>query len=280
MASQSEEPIESNESTGALGEISHGPGAFESFLDQHHKKILIFGILIAIGGAGHVVKQGIDEGRENAAGNALYQAKDAPSLQDILKNHANTQAAGSASILLAENQWKDGQQDAAIETLRNFINNQSSHPAKPTALASLASKLTSQGKTGDAADVFRSLVDDRSPGNYLAAFALIGLGDLAQSSGNLDEAEASYRRVREEFATSPFSDAASRRIQFLHAALPVEVDPPAPEPEATPSDASSIENDGEIPDEAKVPDHEEATDTETSESSQNSSGANPTSDAE
>jgi len=234
MASNPEESNEPTAPTGALGEISQGPGAFESFLDQHHKKILILALLAALGVAGYVVKEGIDEGRETAGGNALHQADDLASLQDVLKNHGDSRAAGSAAILLAEKQWSEDQKDAAIATLRSFIDSATDHPAKPTARASLGSKLAGQGKSGDAAEVFRVLADDRFGGAHLAPFAIIGLGDLAQAAGNTEEAEAHYTRVRDEFATSPFSDAAIRRLLFLKAEMPVAVEPPAPEPEVAP----------------------------------------------
>ncbi len=225
MANQPEESNEPIAPAGALGEISQGPGAFENFLDQHHMKILVFGLLAAIGVAGYVIKEGIDEGRETAGSNALHQAGDLATLQDILKNHEGSRAAGSAAILLAEAQWEEGQQDAAIETLRAFIDSGSGHPAKPTALASLGSKLAIQGKVGDAGEVFRTLADNRTDGTHLAAFALVSLGDLAQQAGNIEEAEAHYTRARTEFSTSPFSDAAVSRLQFLKADLPSAVDP-------------------------------------------------------
>lgn len=229
MASQPEESQEPTTATGALGEISQGPGAFERFLDQHHMKLLMVGLLAALGVAGYVIKEGMDQGRETAGGNALQEAKDLAALQDVLKNHADSRAAGSAAVLLAETQWEEGQQDAAIETLRAFIATEAGHPAKPTALASLGSKLAAQGKAGDAADVFRTLADDRTNGSHLAAFALIGLGDLAHQAGNAEEAKAHYTRVRDEFATSPFSDAAVRRLLFVDADLPAVVEPPVAE---------------------------------------------------
>jgi len=234
MASNPQESNEPTAPTGALGEISQGPGAFESFLDQHHKKILVLGLLAALGVAGYVVKEGIDEGRETAGGNALHQADDLASLQGILKNHGDSRAAGSAAMLLAEKQWSEDQKDAAISTLRQFIDSAADHPAKPSARVSLGSKLAEQGKSGEAADVFRVLANDRLSGAHLAPFALIGLGDLAQAAGNTEEAEAHFTRVRDEFATSPFSDAAIRRLLFLKSDLPVLIDPPQPEPEPEP----------------------------------------------
>lgn len=234
MANIPEEPNDSTTSTGALGEISQGPGAFESFLDQHHIKILVLGLLAAVGVAGYVVKEGINEGRETAGGNAIHQADDLASLQEILNNHGDTRAAGSATILIAEKQWSDAQQDAAIDTLRNFINSGGDHPAIPTARASLGSKLAQQGKTGDAADVLRDLANDLPTSAHLAPFALIGLGDIALSAGNIEEAQAHYSQARDQFASSPFSDAAIRRLQLLHSEMPTVIDPPTTEPEPTP----------------------------------------------
>jgi len=273
MASNPQESNEPTAPTGALGEISQGPGAFETFLDQHHKKILVLGLLAALGVAGYVVKEGIDEGRETAGGNALHQADDLASLQGILKNHGESRAAGSAAMLLAEKQWSEGQKDAAIATLRQFIDSAADHPAKPSARASLGSKLAEQGKSGEAADVFRVLANDRLSGAHLAPFALISLGDIAQAAGNTEEAEAHFARVRDEFATSPFSDAAFRRLQFLKADLPVVIDPPqtesAPEPEVeTPVEIEetteetteeTAEESAEAPEESAEAPEEEAT---------------------
>ncbi len=63
-------------------------------------------------------------------------------------------------VLLADSQWTGGKKDEAVGTLQKFIAASPSHPAIPTAKASLGSKLMDQGKTGDATKVFEDLASD------------------------------------------------------------------------------------------------------------------------
>jgi TolA-binding protein len=219
---------EITESTGPLGEISQGPGAFEQFLDRNQKGIAVLAILLALGAAGLVVQRGISRSHERNAGAAFNRAIDIPSLQEIIREHPKTAAGGSAVVMLADSQWKDGQQDAAVTTLRDFLDNNGNHPARHTARASLGSKLMAQGKSEDAAREFRELADDPSAA-FIAPYALIALGDIAKAGGKLDEAEGLYQRVRNGFPDSPFADGASRRLTLLKAVPPAEIDPPAPE---------------------------------------------------
>ena len=70
-----------------IAEISHGPSAFETFLDNNQKKLIILGILIALGMAAWVVKEGIREGNYLSAGNALSAADDTAALEEVMENH-------------------------------------------------------------------------------------------------------------------------------------------------------------------------------------------------
>jgi len=222
------------ESPTPLAEISQGPSAFEQFLDNNQKNIIILTVLLVIGAGVLVVYRGIEKSQQETAGAALNKAADIASLQAVIEQHGGTHAAGSAMILLADSQWNDGQQDAAITTLREFTNSNTSHPAIPTALASLGTKLMAQGKSADASAVFQQILDDPKA-RFIAPFALISLGDIAQAAGDSDKAEASYKRAKTDFPNSSFVDTANQRIASLRAVPPVEIEPPpapAPTPEA------------------------------------------------
>ena len=221
-----------------LAEISQGPNAFEEFLDRNQKNLVILAILLAIGAAALVIYRGIEKSRMETAGAALNKAEDLAALQAVVKDHAGTTAALSAMVLLADRQWSEGQQDAAIETLRSFISSSPEHPARPAAQASLGSKLMAQGKAADAARIFEDIVAD--PGaRFIAPYALISLGDISKVAGDLEKAEASYKRVKTEFPDSSFADTANRRIAILKAKPPVEIEPPpAPAPKSDTPPAS------------------------------------------
>jgi predicted negative regulator of RcsB-dependent stress response len=216
-----------------LAEISQGPNAFEVFLDRNQKGIAAFAILLAIGAVALVIYRGIETSRQETAGSALTKAADLGSFQAVVDGHADTTAAGSAMVLLADSQWTAGKQDDAIATLRKFIAASPTHPAVPTAKANLGAKLMAQGKSGDATKIFDELVADPAA-RFIAPFALISLGDLSKSAGDLEKAEASYNKVKTEFPESSFAETASKRIATLKAKPPVEIEPP-PAPPAPPA---------------------------------------------
>ncbi|MDP3849752.1 MAG: tetratricopeptide repeat protein [Luteolibacter sp.] len=223
---------DSPESPVPLAEISHGPGAFEQFLDNNQKNLIILTVLLVIGAAALVVYRGIEKSRQETAGAALNKAADLAALQAVTQEHADTRAALSATVLLADRQWSEGQQDAAIATLQGLIDSNPAHPVLPGARASLGAKLMAQGKSADATTVFQAIVDDPEA-RFIAPFALISLGDIAKVAGDLDKADLFYNRVKKDFADSSFSETANLRIIALKAKPPVEVDPPpAPVPPA------------------------------------------------
>jgi TolA-binding protein len=223
------------ESSVPLAEISQGPNAFEAFLDRNQKGIVAFAILLAVGAATLVVYRGIEKSREETAGAALNRASATADYQAVVKDHADTVAAGSARILLADSLWAEGKKDDSINSLRTFLESHPDHPAAPSAKSSLGSKLMDQGKSGDAVKVFEEVAADPTA-RFIAPFALISLGDLTKDGGDLEKAETYYNRVRTEFADSTFVDSANRRIATLKAKPPVEIEPP-PAPAETPAAA-------------------------------------------
>lgn len=224
-----------------LAEISHGPSAFEAFLDRNQKNLVILAVLIAIAAGALVVYRGIEDSHQQGAGEALVKAADLAGLQEVIRDHADTPGGRSAMILLADRQWSEGQQDAAIETLRKFISANSEHPALGSAKASLGAKLMAQGKTGDATTVFEEIADEARHA-YVAPFALIALGDMAKAAGDTAKAEEYYGRVKSDFPESRFVMSADQRVASCKAKPPVEIEPPpapapAPAPSATPAPA-------------------------------------------
>ena len=225
------------ESPVPLAEISQGPNAFEEFLDRNQKGIVVLAILLALGAVGLVIYRGVETSRQETAGAALNKAADLAAYQAVVDGHADTIAAGSAMVLLADSQWTGGKQDDAIATLRKFIAASPTHPAIPSAKANLGAKLMAQGKSGEATKVFDELVADPAA-RYIAPFALISLGDLSKTVGDLDKAEASYTKVKTEFPESSFAETANRRIATLKAKPPVEIEPP-PVPATPPADPTA-----------------------------------------
>ena len=232
------------ESSVPLAEISHGPSAFEAFLENNQKLIILLAILIVLGTAAYVVMRGVEKSRQETAGSALAQADGTADLKKLIDEHAGTQAAKSAEILLADQQWQEGEQDAAITTLEDFLSNHPKHPAAPTAKASLAAKWLEQGKTTEAVDAFQEIIDNPNA-RYIAPFALISLGDIAKAGNDTSKAEESYQRVQAEYPESFFVNQANQRLANLKAQAPTIVEPepaPAPKEETTPEITPSPES--------------------------------------
>ena len=233
---------DSIETSRPLAEISHGPSAFEAFLDRNTKGMVIVAILLAIAGGAVIVVRGLKEAAQNEAGGAFSKAATVAELQEVIKKYPDSPAAGSASIVLSDKQWEAQDQDGAIATLRNFIAAEPEHPGISSAKASLASRLLQQGKTGEAEPLFREL-SESPKSRYLAPYALIALGDIEKANGKLDEAEASYKKVQESYATSPFANLASTHRRLLRFKVPTEIEAP---PGATPPAGAGL-NPGGIP---------------------------------
>ncbi|WP_367874498.1 tetratricopeptide repeat protein [Luteolibacter sp. Populi] len=217
---------DSIETSRPLAEISHGPSAFEAFLDRNTKGMVVAAILLAIAGGAAIVVRGMKEAAQEEAGGAFSKATTVAELQEVVKKYPDSPAAGSASIVLSDKQWEAQDQDGAIATLRDFIAREPEHPGISSAKASLASRLLQQGKTGEAEPLFRELADSPKS-RYLAPYALIALGDIAKAGGKLDEAEESYKKVQESYATSPFANLAATHRRLLRFKAPAEIEPPA-----------------------------------------------------
>ncbi len=230
-----------------LAEISQAPNAFEQFLDRNQKNLIIFAILLALGGVALVIYRGVDKGNEEAAGAAVVRAKDIAALQKVVDQYPKATAVGSALLLLGNKQWEEGQQDAGIATFQKLIAEHPDHAAIPGAQASLASKLVSQGKIDEATKLFESL-STHSDAKYIAPYALISLGDLAKSRGDAEKSAEYYTKVTNMYPDSPFGQTASSRIANAKAIAPLEIEPPpapvapaADAPPATPAPAISPE---------------------------------------
>lgn len=245
-----------------IAEIEQGPSKFEQFLDANQRKLIALAVIAIIGVLGYTAWRTIEKDNRLEAGALLVGAganeltgsrvgatelsdvdylfadkKEMPGGVVIVKDvkFTNTPSYGSAHLLVADAQWTDGRQDAAIATLREFIDQNPSHPARPTALASLGSRLMAQGKTGEARDIFNTLLEDPDS-SFLAPYALISLGDIARAEGKIDEAEAFLNRARDEYPDDNFSSIATQHLALLRSADPVEIEPPPPPvPEPPPS---------------------------------------------
>jgi tetratricopeptide (TPR) repeat protein len=201
-------------------------------MDRHQRALIILFIGLVLAAVAYIIIDGLKDGAEKQAGAALVAATDLASYQATAKQHPDTLAGGSAMIISAQLQWDDGQQEASVKTLNDFLTRYPDHPGRPSAMASLGTRLIRLDRSEEAAGNFRKILEDPKA-QYLAPLALISLGDIDWKAGKIEEAEASYKRVATDYSESPFAYSANRRMSLLRAEQPVAIDArpvPAPEP--------------------------------------------------
>jgi tetratricopeptide (TPR) repeat protein len=190
-----------------LGEIAIGPSKFEQFLDRNQKGMIVLGVIIAISAGAYIIHRGIRHSNNEDASTALAKASALAEFQAIAKDFPGTPAAGSAELLAAEEQWTEGKTSEAIATLKQFLSANPNHPAE--------------------AEAAYQAVIDHPAGRFLAPYALVQLGDLAKTAGDLDKAERLYTRAKSEFPDNHFARLAEQHLLMLKAKPPVEVEAPA-----------------------------------------------------
>ncbi|MCW1922785.1 tetratricopeptide repeat protein [Luteolibacter arcticus] len=220
---------DSAETPRPLAEISHGPSAFEAFLDRNQKGMIALGVVLVVATASWIVIKGFKDDAEKTAGAVLVKSEGIPQLQALVKDKPDTAAAGSAQLVIADKQWEADEKDAAIETLRGFISTKPEHPAAISAKASLASRLMQLRKNDEATKLFQELASD-PVAKFIAPYALISLGDMQKADGKLDEAEQSYKKAESEYASNPLANLAGQRLKLLRFKAPAEIEPPAAPP--------------------------------------------------
>ena len=214
------------EQASPIGEIAHGPSSFEQFLDRNQKSMIVLGLVLAIAVGAWVVVSGMEKGKRLAAGEALVGANDVAAMQDVVKNHPDTPAAASGAVLLSDMQWDEGQQSAAIETLREEIAANPDHPATVPARARLATRLLQQGDRESASAQFEEIVD-RPDSAYLAPYALLSLSEISREQGNLEEARELLERASEDYPENPLRWLVTQAISYVDFEMPEAIDPPA-----------------------------------------------------
>lgn len=217
---------DSSTSPTPLGEIVQGPSAFEQFLERNQRWLVVGTLATGLALGGFVIYKTIARDHEAEAGAALTRAQTAAELEQVSQQYDNTPAANTAMLALAQLQWKEGQQEAAIATLRKLIATGDDHAAVTIAQSSLGFHLMSQGKHSEAEAAFQSLLSN-SPSSYLAPAALLALGDIAKQTGNSDQARSYYEKAQKQHADSPLAAAADERIKLLHFQAPTEIEAPA-----------------------------------------------------
>ena len=240
----SNEPENSPENTaaleGAIGEIAHGPSAFEQFLDNNQKMLIIGGLILILGVVAYVVVDGLKKNAEKEAAAVVSAATTIPELKSASEEHSGTNAAGTALYKIAMQQWSDQRQDDAIATMEKFVGEYPAHPLVPNAKAAVGSYNLQLGNLDKAKSSFQEVVD-LGLGHELYGTSLLNLGDIAMREGDDDGAKALFEQLVNDLEARPggamVREMAQKRLEIVGVTPPTaeKVEAPvAPKP-ATPA---------------------------------------------
>ncbi|MEO1856047.1 MAG: tetratricopeptide repeat protein [Rubritalea sp.] len=242
-----------------IAEIDHGPSKFEVFLDENQKLIITAAIAIFLGILSYVGYKGYTDMLNAQAGEALTSATDKTELQAVVSAHGNTTSAGAAALLIADIEGTESTEDA-ISALREFTATYPQHAAISSATTRLGLLLLNEGNLTEA-EAQLSAVLDMENAEHISPAAQIGLGDIAQQKGETERAKEYYIAVTNLISDnpsdidsitkfSPYQAMANKRLRFINAAAPTEVEkkiapvapttPDATSESPTPTDTAQI----------------------------------------
>lgn len=233
----------------AIGEIQIGPSKYETFLDDHYKKLIAGLVIAGLLGGGAIAWFSHSRSQENEAAASIVAGMQetriatpqSPAVFDVQKLHeavsayAATPSADTAAYLEAMGLLQQGHNDQGLALLKEIVENGAASPIAMRADASLATWYMNAGKKDAAEKAWKKVC--ATPNSLYAPLAYMCLGDMAKMDGRLEEARTFYQAVIEKFPHSylvtggdiPF------RLTLLDVDAPKPVSPPVTAPDAAPS---------------------------------------------
>jgi predicted negative regulator of RcsB-dependent stress response len=148
-----------------------------------------------------------------ATGNAALAITD---LTDLVTSHRGTVAAEEAEILLARLRVSDGQSEAAVQSLQEYIGRGPSDQFRAAAYGLLGVALETVS-LADAADAYESAAAEAWY-DFLAAQYLLDAGRVLTASGDTARAVAAYQRILDDLSETDMVTEARLRLGELQRA--------------------------------------------------------------
>lgn len=156
-------------------------------------------------------------GPVHASAAEKYQ-RAAAAFEGVANRYGSTDAGRRARYFEGLCRVELGDYAAAEKTLQDVAARRDTHALEPgLARLALAEAHRRQAKLDQAVDEYKKIVDDPST-DVPRDHSLMRLAGAFEEAKRLPEAGAAYRRLVEEFPTSPYASEARRRADFLEAA--------------------------------------------------------------
>jgi TolA-binding protein len=155
-----------------------------------------------------------DNQHESAAAQALASAKTAPDFQKVIADFHGTAASGTASILLSQDQRKDGKFAESNTTLQNFIERNPKHELTETARMAMAANLESLKKPDEALTVYQRLAAE-DPRSFTAPLAMLAQVSLLKAKNQIAEARRVCETIINQYHDSIPANEAQQELRSL-----------------------------------------------------------------
>jgi tetratricopeptide (TPR) repeat protein len=214
--------------------ISREDRDWMEWLQQHGRTAAFLAGAVVVVAAGVWLYVSSEARKESFASQALTQARAsaesgnlplaASDLNRLVDRFGGTAAADEAVILLNQIRLLQGQRDAAVQALQQFVRGGHADHVKASAYALLGGGLEDQGKIREAGNAYQE-ASRAARLDFLKAQYLLDAGRTLAASGDTAGARASYAEVLQKYGE--LSQAAEARVRM--AEMGGEV-PPPPKP--------------------------------------------------
>lgn len=231
----------------AIGEIQIGPSKYETFLDDHYKKLIAGLVIAGLLGGGAIAWfthcRSVEKEAAAAIVAGMQKTKpvslqspasfDAQKLHEAVSAYASTPSVDTARYLKAMALLQQGK-DEGLALLKELASKDGSSPIAQRAQASLAMHYMTVGNKSEAEAAWRTVC--ATSNSLYAPLAYMCLGDMAKTAGRIEEARSFYKTVVDKYPHSYL--VTSGDVPFRLALL--DVDAPKPvAPPVLPADATN-----------------------------------------
>ena len=199
------------------------PNPFK-WVQQHQRLASAVGIAVLAVAAGVWLTVTTQQRKEAAAqiamngARAAFDAFDLPTaaaaFQEVIQNYSGTRSAKEASINLNQVRLINGQNELAIVSLRDFLAGNPGQVYQVPASGLIGSALENVNRPGEAGEAFLAAAAGAQV-DYLKAEYLLAAGRALTAAGELDEAEAAFRTITDEYRDTPSLSEATVRLSEL-----------------------------------------------------------------
>ncbi len=223
----------------AIGEIELGPSRHEKFLNAHYKKLIVATLAIMLLMAAAIIYATYRMRQKAEASGLLVQAlgvvdvsaadenASMATLEHIINDYSDTQAAGTAQLLRGMRLVEGGEEKKGLQTLQQVAMGAEEPFIRLRAQVFMAGYYMKGGENEKAAELWQTV--SRAGDTPYQALALLSLGDLAQKNGDEQGARTYYTQIAERCPASPLQAAAQQRLLILGVDAPKPVSPPEPQ---------------------------------------------------